>query len=709
MDELHDVAAQTPSNNHGLSYNSTNSLWENKSIATALGYTPANAATTLTINGVTYDLSTSRTFTVGSVTGSGASGQVAYWTGTSAQSGSNNLFWDNANARLGIGTNTPDYALKVVKSLAGGYEGIVAKNSSATGTALLSVQGSAASGNDITIFCGSPSQTFRTTFGLTGNYGELTANTANGFVMGTFSATPFILGTNDTQRLRIFGSTGNVLIQNGGTFTDGGQRLQVNGDAFIKGSGATSGTNALQVQNSAGTNILRVYNHGWIRLGNTNSSPLVFPQTNTGTGEDLAGTNLSFYSYTGSQSASSGRYFFGGENMVQTTGANYNIYSRGLFFPTSGTAAFADIIINPQINQTGGANGITRGLYVAPTLTNAFDWRSIQWDNNSGWGLYGVGTANNYLGGNLLLGSTTSSGERLQVQGTTLLNGNVTFSSATGMFWDATNSRLGIGTNAPANELSIVGNKNGVVAFSVSNSNTGTGAATAFNFGQSPNSSPYNAMYVVNYGSGWTSSGSQIANSNVISAGSGSSAGLSFVINNTSASIRYFGFDGSTQVLRMQMFNNGNLLLQNGGTFTDSGERLQVTGTMKVTGNINLLQNHNLGTTITLQNTTAGTGSSVALYLNSTSNAQLVKYSSSTTSYKIFLANDLGFYNQSAGDISILNDFATGNIKFAAGGSSTPHMTIKSNGRINMSSLPTSSTGLATGDLWNDAGTIKIV
>jgi hypothetical protein len=42
LDELHNVSAQTPSNNDGLFYNSSNSLWENKSIATALGYTPAN-------------------------------------------------------------------------------------------------------------------------------------------------------------------------------------------------------------------------------------------------------------------------------------------------------------------------------------------------------------------------------------------------------------------------------------------------------------------------------------------------------------------------------------------------------------------------------------------------------------------------------------------------------------------------------------------
>jgi hypothetical protein len=53
MDELHDVSAQSPSNNHGLFYNTTSGLWENKSIATALGYTPANISGPTFTNGVT--------------------------------------------------------------------------------------------------------------------------------------------------------------------------------------------------------------------------------------------------------------------------------------------------------------------------------------------------------------------------------------------------------------------------------------------------------------------------------------------------------------------------------------------------------------------------------------------------------------------------------------------------------------------------------
>ena len=41
------------------------------------------------------------------VTGTGAAGQVAFWNGTSSQTGDNLLFWDNTNKRLGVGTNAP--------------------------------------------------------------------------------------------------------------------------------------------------------------------------------------------------------------------------------------------------------------------------------------------------------------------------------------------------------------------------------------------------------------------------------------------------------------------------------------------------------------------------------------------------------------------------------------------------------------------------
>jgi len=47
------------------------------------------------------------------VGGTGTSGHVSYWSGTSSQAGSANLFWDNSNNRLGIGTNAPSQSLDI--------------------------------------------------------------------------------------------------------------------------------------------------------------------------------------------------------------------------------------------------------------------------------------------------------------------------------------------------------------------------------------------------------------------------------------------------------------------------------------------------------------------------------------------------------------------------------------------------------------------
>jgi hypothetical protein len=70
LEELHNVLITSAANNDGLFWESSTSLWKNKSISTVLGYTPANASSvvpntrTLTINGTAYDLSADRTWTI---------------------------------------------------------------------------------------------------------------------------------------------------------------------------------------------------------------------------------------------------------------------------------------------------------------------------------------------------------------------------------------------------------------------------------------------------------------------------------------------------------------------------------------------------------------------------------------------------------------------------------------------------------------------
>ena len=80
MDELHNVSAQSPANNDGLFYNTTTSLWEKKSIVTALGYTPYNAT-----NPAGYTTNT------GTVTSVGGTGTVSGLTLTGTVTTSGNL------------------------------------------------------------------------------------------------------------------------------------------------------------------------------------------------------------------------------------------------------------------------------------------------------------------------------------------------------------------------------------------------------------------------------------------------------------------------------------------------------------------------------------------------------------------------------------------------------------------------------------------
>lgn len=78
------------------------------------------------------------------------------------------------------------------------------------------------------------------------------------------------------------------------------------------------------------------------------------------------------------------------------------------FSPTSGTAVYNAFDVSPTINQTGGANGVTRSIYVNPILTAAANFRGIELANASGYGAYQSGaSALNYFAGNTGIGSTT--------------------------------------------------------------------------------------------------------------------------------------------------------------------------------------------------------------------------------------------------------------------------------------------------------------
>ena len=158
------------------------------------------------------------------VTGTGTSGQVAYFTGTTAITSESNLFWDAANDRLGIGTPSPSARLHVANS-AGGVVAFL-QSTATNGEPSLNLEGRNSSGTvRSAVFKYDNSDIFR---------------------IGTSSNIAMRFETNDGETMRLFSSR-NVHI--GPTpASDNGARLQLGGF-----SGAVNQNNGIKLTNTAGT------------------------------------------------------------------------------------------------------------------------------------------------------------------------------------------------------------------------------------------------------------------------------------------------------------------------------------------------------------------------------------------------------------------------------------------------------------------------
>jgi len=120
LEQLADVEDGTASNNDGIYYDTTASLWKYKSIATVLGYTPqaeltltttgtSGAATLIgsTLNIPQYSGGGGSMAIGGSITGATTGSVLFVNSGATLAQDNANFFWDATNDRLGIGTATP--------------------------------------------------------------------------------------------------------------------------------------------------------------------------------------------------------------------------------------------------------------------------------------------------------------------------------------------------------------------------------------------------------------------------------------------------------------------------------------------------------------------------------------------------------------------------------------------------------------------------
>jgi hypothetical protein len=105
-------------------------------------------------------------------------------------------------------------------------------------------------------------------------------------------------------------------------------------------------------------------------------------------------------------------------------------------------------------------------------------------------------------------------------------------------------------------------------------------------------------------------------------------------------------------------------------------------GTANPAGKLDISYSGGSGTGLNIINTSASNFAEMRLLNSSGQLGQFFKTGASYTPYKIFGALDFGIYNNVGGNMSFLNDNASGNINFAAGGVSTAQMTLTASGVV---------------------------
>jgi hypothetical protein len=242
-------------------------------------------------------------------------------------------------------------------------------------------------------------------FSATAYMGSLVENAstaATSLIFGTFASSL-------AEKMRLT-SAGNLLIN---TTTDAGFRLDVQGTVRIADNLNFNNVSSVQALGTTATDARMIIRGG--QGGAVGSIPLISLTTNN--------------------------------NITSTSGNPILVNIARDFAPTSGTATYTLASINPTINQTGGANGITRGLYINPTLTSAFDFRAIETTAGNvifNGGNVGIGTSSpNYI----LTGLYSTSGQNgirlngsnASAQTQVLLENNL----STGLILGVTGSSIG--------------------------------------------------------------------------------------------------------------------------------------------------------------------------------------------------------------------------------------------------------------------------
>jgi len=418
-------------------------------------------------------------------------------------------------------------------------------------------------------------------------------------------------GAVNTTSLILKGNTGNVLIN---TTTDAGFRLDVNGTARVKGTGATSSTTAFTVQNTNASSSMVVLDNGnvgigtssptqlldisealnWVRSNGSNleigrsagqsarvsltrdivgaGGAIVFTEGNatatTGTAISQNGnSNLVFLTSNGTALTERLRIGSTGNTLINTTtDAGYKLDVNGTA-NVSSTLTTANVRSNSDLAHDVGSVGIRYNAVYTRLIGSGNSVFSIF--NNTGTSIHIPST------NNILIGTTTDANYKLLISGSGI-SGSLNVDNTLYV----TGSRVGIGTSTPAYQFNIENANQSLYSTNIGayvdlvNKTKSSGGRSSLTVLNDTNIDLVSAIY--SSAETGTFMGENRANRAYIYTSNASSLGI-LTVNNTPLQ---FGTN-NTERIRITI-STGNVLI---GTTTDAGYKLDVNGTARVQGN----------------------------------------------------------------------------------------------------------------------------
>ncbi len=591
----------------------------------------------------------------GTVTGSGAAGQVAFWSGSSLISGENNLWWDSTNNHFGINTNTPGTAADIHHDQSTLLQ---LNQTTATNDTRIAFQNAGSSKWRIGNFYSAGSNDYKVNDAVL-NINRFTIKSSSGqtFVGDEVTSSGLFVVNNSSSDAHIvaLGATApSIRVRNAGT----GASLQF-------GLGLATTTNNF-IQGATGGEFC-IFNDS------LTAQPILFGIKDAGLGNTQEAARIS-----------AARNFIVGK--TTDSGERLQINGTGIFTANNAALTVQSLSNTGYASLTFDADARDYVIGVGGSSAGVTDVRNnfYVYDNTAGQVRFRIDTT----GAATFSSSVTAS--------TFNANGNSAGGYVGLTIANANTGAAQINLNNSAQ--SWVVNTRTDNAFSIYNNTAATTPLLISTTGAATFSTPGNTTGVtIRHFSGTNNPGLFIttteSNKYVTLTASGSSV---------AGQLLQLGAEGNSGTLNISA---SNVLI---GTTTDAGQKLQVSGTAYITGNTGIgissaAANLDVrgSSTSTIRVGSSGNGSSGDEFGN------LEFYWGDPDAAEV----KAKIYTKNVGNVGPGGGGAA-NLIFAttpAFGSSTARMTIKSTGVINIAGIPTSAAGLVSGDIYSNAGILTIV